>query len=84
MYRIYKIETESEICILFSLNINIFNEYTEEMSKFFNELTKVKEKYLDNKVRNVLLVEEKSKISYKNFLKEIEEMKVKVQYMKKN
>ena len=46
------------------------------MSKFFNELTKVKEKYLDNKVRNVLLVEEKSKISYKNFLKEFNKEKI--------
>jgi hypothetical protein len=52
------------------INVNIFTEFNNEMVKFFQDLTKVKEEYLNKTIKNNIMFNEKTKITYKSINKQ--------------
>lgn len=57
------------------INVNIFVEFNNEMMKFFQDIAKVKEEYLNKTIKNNIKLHEKTKITYKTLNKEEKKQK---------
>jgi len=52
------------------INVNIFTEFNSEMIRFFQDLTRVKEEYLNKTIKNNIIFNENTKINYKSLNKQ--------------